>query len=202
MVGLDVFSQSFSVPSLFPLLNVASEDKPSLLNHSVLSVLLLNAAQAGPVSPFLSVCSFTVSVFYSSIIAAVYLLLRWIFYFNHYILGNLVLSGISPVCSGQYLFSLLRISATVSSGIRCLDISNLAKATSLQKNGQQLCRFFFSKTVFKSKTEITLTEKKEITHISCNVLCKFCNHLPPSSYPVILIPFCFFSRCLQTSSLT
>lgn len=74
---------------------------------------------------FLFVCSFTVSVFYSSVIAAVYLLLRWIFYFNHYILGNLVLSGVSPVCSGQYLFSSLRISATVSSGIRCLNMYHL-----------------------------------------------------------------------------
>ena len=48
-------------------------------------------------------------------------------FLSHYILGNLVLSGVSPVCSGQYLLSSSRISATVSAGNRCLDTYQISQ---------------------------------------------------------------------------
>lgn len=45
-----------------------------------------------------------------SLLTSIYLLLRLISRSSHSVLGKLVLFGVLPLCSGQYLFGLLRIS--------------------------------------------------------------------------------------------
>lgn len=171
----------------------------SYTSWSVPSVSLLTASLADSDfsnSPLLPVLCFTADVLCISVVTSAYLLLHWIFYSSHYISGKLVLFGISPPCSGQYLFGLLRISDHSLSKNQMLGhISSLAKATSQKYDHTRMvssCVDFWNLFLIAKLKSLQLQESTS-PPTSCDVLCKAGNTLifSPFISSSIFDPFSF-----------
>lgn len=188
----------------------------SSTSRSLLSVSLLTASLADPYfssSSFLSVLSFIADVLCISAVTSVYLLLHWIFHSSQYILGKLVLFGVSPLCSGQYLFGLLRISD--HSLYKNQMLGHISKATSQKLTLQKLPARRMSTQVWsvvvwifwnlfliaklKSLQLQESTSPPPLVTFFAKLVIFFSYFL--SAHLVFLICFPFFFRELQTGSL-
>lgn len=181
----------------------------SYTSWSLLSISLLTASLADPDfsnSPLLPVLCFTADVLYISAVTSAYLLLHWISYSSHYISGKLVLFGISPPCSGQYLFGLLRIpDHSLYKNQMLGHVSSLAKATSQKYDHTRMvssCVDFWNPFLIAKLKSLQLQESTSppplMMFFARLVILLF---FLPSAHLAFLIHFPFFSRDLQTSSL-